>query len=161
MDSTLRKRSTVILSPQDSPRDDYNYILGSKLAQGSQPPPYHERPGKAPFDVIVLCAAEWQPHLPQYSRVVHAPFRDHKPTDEDIRTAKVAAREVVRHITRRDRSVLVTCAMGWNRSGLVTGLALREFGFSPADIIQRIRKARGPNALSNRWFVELLKSPRF
>jgi protein-tyrosine phosphatase len=136
---------------------DYNYILGDRLAQGCAPPTYDTSPGKAPFDVVVLCAREWQPHLPQYPRVMHAGFHDAKPTPSEIELAKATAREVVRQITTRGRRVLVTCHMGWNRSGLVTGLTLRHLGIPARETIHRIRKARGPYALSNRYFAKIVE----
>jgi len=48
--------------------------------------------------------------------------------------------------------------MGMNRSGLVTALALRVLGATPASAIGMVRDARGPNALSNRWFEELVRT---
>jgi hypothetical protein len=144
----------------DRGKQDYSYVLGHALAQGSAPPPYHEISGKAPFDVIVLCAEEWQPHLPQYPRVIHAGFRDAAPKPEETALAVSTAREVVRHIKLRGRSVLVTCQMGWNRSGLVTALALKMMGLSTREAVRRIREARGPNALGNKHFVAFLESNR-
>lgn len=144
----------------DRGKQDYSYVLGHALAQGSAPPPYHEISGKAPFDVIVLCAEKWQPHLPQYPRVIHAGFRDAAPKPEETALAVSTAREVVRHIKLRGRSVLVTCQMGWNRSGLVTALALKMMGLSTREAVRRIREARGPNALGNKHFVSFLESYR-
>jgi protein-tyrosine phosphatase len=55
--------------------------------------------------------------------------------------------------------VLVTCNMGYNRSGLVTAIALMRLqrSKSTADIIASIRAVR-PGALSNPYFVDFLKS---
>lgn len=47
--------------------------------------------------------------------------------------------------------------MGWNRSGLVTAIALMELGLSARGTIFNIRRARGPKALSNRYFVAIIK----
>jgi hypothetical protein len=53
-------------------------------------------------------------------------------------------------------AIYVMCTHGMNRSGLVTGLILRELGVSPAEAIRRISAAR-PGALSNQWFRRLLE----
>lgn len=52
--------------------------------------------------------------------------------------------------------VLVRCERGLNRSCMVAGLALREFGWSGAHAVQTIRDARGPVALSNPYFRDLV-----
>jgi protein-tyrosine phosphatase len=49
----------------------------------------------------------------------------------------------------------VLCTHGMNRSGLVTGLFLRQFGVGAEESIALIRAAR-PGALSNETFVRLL-----
>ena len=52
--------------------------------------------------------------------------------------------------------VVVNCAAGLNRSGLVVGRALIALGHQPAEAIELIREARGPRALFNRTFEEFL-----
>lgn len=52
--------------------------------------------------------------------------------------------------------VLSHCQMGWNRSGLVSGLTMLELGIK-GDIVKTIQEARGPGALSNRAFADYLK----
>jgi hypothetical protein len=54
--------------------------------------------------------------------------------------------------------VFVMCSQGFNRSGLMAGLILREIGASPEEIVLAIRGAR-PGALSNETFVRLLSDP--
>lgn len=51
--------------------------------------------------------------------------------------------------------VFVMCSQGFNRSGLMAGLILRELGAEPDEIVRAIRRAR-PGALSNEAFVRLL-----
>ncbi len=53
------------------------------------------------------------------------------------------------------RSAYVLCTHGMNRSGLVTGLVLRELGYAPEETVRLIRAAR-PGSLSNHTFVRLL-----
>ncbi len=69
---------------------------------------------------------------------------------------KTAGR-VVRRL-RKGRRVLSTCAMGLNRSALVAALAIQEiYGLSADEIIKRLRRARGPWAMSNPSFEQLLR----
>jgi hypothetical protein len=48
------------------------------------------------------------------------------------------------------------CTHGMNRSGLMTGLILRELGMPGPEVVARISAAR-PGALSNLWFRQLLE----
>lgn len=52
--------------------------------------------------------------------------------------------------------VVVNCAAGLNRSGLVVGRALIALGHRPSEAIELIRAARGPRALFNRTFEQFL-----
>lgn len=52
--------------------------------------------------------------------------------------------------------VLVRCASGLNRSGLVAARVLIAQGSSPAEAILAVREARSPEALNNPWFTEWL-----
>lgn len=54
------------------------------------------------------------------------------------------------------RRVLIRCAGGMNRSGLVTALVLLRAGYTPADAVALIKSRRSPEALTNRSFVEYL-----
>jgi len=129
------------------------------LFVGSKPPPGRH----ACVDVIVLTAVEHQPPANQFpgAEVIHAPIDDapNRPMREDeIVTATKAAGRVARRL-RAGRRVLVTCAMGLNRSALVAALAMHEiYGMSADEIIARIRRARGSWALSNPNFERLLRA---
>ena len=57
-------------------------------------------------------------------------------------------------------SVLVTCNMGINRSGLVCALALMHGGMTAKKAIDAVRFGRPPIALHNRFFVSHLLAPR-
>jgi hypothetical protein len=59
-------------------------------------------------------------------------------------------------LVRSDRRVVVNCAAGLNRSGLIVGRALIELGYPPAEAIRLVREARGPWALSNIEFARYL-----
>ena len=56
------------------------------------------------------------------------------------------------------RRVLIRCAGGMNRSGLLVGLTLVRSGFSPDEAIEMIRERRHRWALNNQAFVELLRA---
>ncbi len=53
--------------------------------------------------------------------------------------------------------VLVRCAAGLNRSGLVVARTLVEQGYEPVDAVRLVREKRRPDALNNPWFVEWLR----
>jgi protein-tyrosine phosphatase len=55
------------------------------------------------------------------------------------------------------KKVLVRCQAGWNRSGLVTALALMKDGHKVKDAIDLIRARRSPHALCNQDFVRYLE----
>lgn len=130
--------------------------VASRLHQGGRVDETHHYPE---FSMIVLCAREIQPAMSRFGgKVIHAPFDDtHSPTERDLARAVDAACAVVREITIGGR-VLVTCSMGWNRSGLVVGLALNQLTGLPAHrIVELIRKARGEDALSNQTFERIVR----
>lgn len=123
------------------------------LAIGSAPPA--GVPLK--FDMLVLTAQEYQPDANSFPGVqlVYAPLDDDDIPARDIERARVAGR-IASNAVRQGKRVLVTCYMGRNRSGLVTAFALKDLGFSSRDAIHKVKAARGPNALSNPYFVRAL-----
>jgi protein-tyrosine phosphatase len=130
--------------------------IAPKLYQGSLPPFGTELAEKG-FQTLVLCAEEWQPGAGLFPgvEVLYCPFADRAaPLSRGVweRIHHTAAR-VARRVQRQDR-VLVTCAAGLNRSGLVTALALIElYGCSGEEAIVWVRRERSPAALSNRTFA--------
>jgi protein-tyrosine phosphatase len=123
---------------------------------GAAPDPTRPYPE---FDVIVLCAEEVQPTFQRFKgTVIRAPFDDSPyPTAKERKIAIRAAREVAKRL-RKGQRVLVTCAQGLNRSGLVVGIALKMAArMHVNEIIERIRKARGDWALSNPAFERFLR----
>jgi protein-tyrosine phosphatase len=136
----------------------FAYLIPKYLAQGSVPLDYDLR-GR--FDTVVLCAEELQDvPLPGYE-IIHAPFDDSgkPPTSAEVSIAWKAAKRVAKRVNA-ERRVLVTCHMGWNRSGLVTGFTLIMLGLTARQAVDAIRMARGPSALGNRHFVKLLSAVR-
>lgn len=56
------------------------------------------------------------------------------------------------------RRILIRCAGGMNRSGLLVALTLVRAGYSPGKAIELIRELRHPWALNNHSFVDLVHS---
>ena len=129
------------------------------LFVGSKPPPGRH----AGVDVIVLAAMEYQPSAALFpgTEVLRVPLDDDpsRPLREDeVADALKAGGRVARRLLA-GRRVLVTCAMGLNRSGLVAALAMHEVhGMSADEIITKLRLARGAWALSNPNFERLLRA---
>lgn len=132
--------------------------IAAGLYQGSKP-----LPGRSVahlgFDVLVLCAYEYQPDAEQFPgvKVVRALLDDSgvPMTQAEWNEAAAAANVVSQELTL-GRRVLVTCQQGINRSGLVTALALWQLsGKSGADVVSHVQRRR-PGALRNRWFQQAL-----
>jgi protein-tyrosine phosphatase len=116
------------------------------------------------FDAVVLCAREHQPSGKYFRgiRVFHAPMNDDPAglTSTERETFLNAASKVCQLVTRGS-TVLVTCAAGLNRSGIVSAQALKCMGYTADDAIHLVRQARGDFALFNKAFVNELLSHRF
>ena len=132
------------------------------LWQGSRPPQGPELASMG-FSAVALTAAEHQPgpHLfPGLDAVISVPLHDgFDPPPVGELMAAMETSGVVAGIVASGRKVLVTCNMGYNRSGMVTALSLMRLqrSKSTADIIAHIRAVR-PGALGNEEFVYFLKS---
>jgi protein-tyrosine phosphatase len=127
----------------------YSYLLPG-LAQGSAPPVGVP----LPFDTIVLAAVEYQPDMPGFE-VLHVPLDDGPPPSHADRVRiRGAARRVVERVLAGER-VLVTCWQGRNRSGVISGLAMRALGVPGAEAAARIRRAR--NGLTNPHFYAMVR----
>jgi protein-tyrosine phosphatase len=130
--------------------------IGPKLYQGSLPPT-GSRLRTAGFDVLVLCAKEFQPaafHFPGVE-VVHCPLWDGEASMSELVAAREGARRAA-EAHRQGRRVLVTCRQGRNRSGLVVAMTIRMLtGASGKRIVHHIRKRRSL-ALTNTAFARAL-----
>lgn len=132
--------------------------VARNLFVGSKPLPGRH----AGIDVIILTAMEYQPPAELFpeTEVIHVPLDDapDRPMRHDeIAAALGGATRVARRLNE-GRRVLVTCAMGLNRSALVAALAMHEVhGMGADEIIARLRRARGSWALSNPNFEKLLR----
>lgn len=140
-------------------------IDASKIApglfQGSKPP-FGDALSRARFDVLVLAAREHQPGAGLFPRVrvVRAPLDDvNEPlTAQEVLMVRRVADEVAAAVDAGQK-VIITCAAGLNRSGLITAAALKRLTGGPMTaVVSWIRAARGPWALSNQSFVRELTS---
>jgi hypothetical protein len=108
--------------------------------------------------LIVDCAGE-MPQAMREAAAVWLPcvFVDHDGPVAGMHRVEAAAREAAVLARTGDiDSVYFMCTLGMNRSGLVTGMILREFGLTGPAAVDRIATAR-PGALSNLWFRQLLQ----
>jgi protein-tyrosine phosphatase len=64
--------------------------------------------------------------------------------------------DLVSAAMRDNRSTLVRCRAGYNRSGLVVAQALINMGYRPVDAIELIRRRRSQWALHNLVFEDYL-----
>jgi protein-tyrosine phosphatase len=133
-----------------------NRVIGN-LWQGSAPPESDELCND--FDCLVLCAIEYQyPTKFPGMELEKIPLHDdgvHILSLEEKKNTLQLAKRVCDWI-QNEKRVLVTCAQGLNRSGLVVGLTMLFHDVPLDKTIQMIRKARGEHALSNSDFVDFL-----
>ncbi len=117
------------------------------------------------FDLLVLTAVEYQFTSFEYPgvEVLRAPNEDSGDplTRPQLQIAIAAAKEVVKRLQAGEK-VLVTCAQGINRSGLVVALALHFlYGWPGRICIEAVRVKRklrqGHKALTNPSFVQALE----
>lgn len=129
--------------------------IARRLWMGACPPFDRDLPD---FDLLVLCAHEIQPDQLGYrGRILRCPLPDGPLNTTQLHSAVAAAKGVASALTA-GRRVLVTCAQGRNRSGLVTALALgMTTKASAATIIEAIRRRRRPDALTNPHFCAIIK----
>lgn len=120
------------------------------------------------ISLLILAAREYQPqHISgtggSFSLVhkIYIPLKDitsFSPREfkKTISNAKAAAKHAVSYISR-GKNVLSSCLAGWNRSGIISGLALVELtGASGKQVVYHIRKNRSRFALSNPLFAQVV-----
>lgn len=130
-----------------------------RLWQGGVP-----KPGRYDLDLIVLAASEYQPTVDKFpgAELLHVPLPDDwrgltATAREKLYATVVAASREVADWHRAGKRVLVTCGAGLNRSGLITGVALRELGYTADEALALIRRARGPRALAGKAFPRFIR----
>jgi hypothetical protein len=126
-----------------------------RLWVGGKPPLDRPLPD---FDVLVLCAQEIQPiGVGFHGQVLRCPLPDAALDNQELARAFVTARKVGEALVSGKR-VLVTCAMGLNRSALVASLGLGLVTRMSADeLVRLMRTRRHHDCLSNEHFRAILK----
>ncbi len=110
------------------------------------------------FDIVFSLHRERNPRFQPPTHIAHyyVPLDDeHSMSAGRLRDAKALATRVANAHTTGYR-VLVRCHAGYNRSGLIVGLALRQLGWDAPDAVELIRHQRSVYALHNPYFVELI-----
>ena len=165
--------SSILLDPSKTPRDRAQEVAGPHRAgsvtlRGAMTPFTEILPNtlymggkeaadrmKRPPSVHVYTAPC---SYSQSSRLLRFPLEDNPlwswredeaGTERLMRLSRTLAKLVL-----EGRSVLVTCAMGQNRSGLVTALTLCSLGFKPQESIRLLQKLRGDAVLNNGAFYD-------
>lgn len=144
-------------------KHDYDWIVPGQLAQGAFPDPPQSI--FSDFDILVLCAEEIQPRIvtPAGKFVFRLPFDDdiYRPVPAEAgRIFHQAAASLAQHLATGNR-ILVTCAQGRNRSGLITTLTMMyAYGMPASDAISIIRRRRNPHCLNNTMFEQWLLAAR-
>jgi len=137
----------------------FDWIV-SHVAQGSYPALRGEAFRHA--DVLVLCAEEHQARglkAPQGKQIVRLGFDDdiYRPIPPEAGQIFHAHAKQLGKLAINGRKVLITCAMGLNRSGLITALTLMHgYKMRPSEAIKLIRGRRSPDCLCNPMFEQWL-----
>jgi protein-tyrosine phosphatase len=126
------------------------------LYQGSKPP-VGGAVRRCDFDLLVLCAMEYQPPAEEFPGIVvwHAPLDDAQLSRREWKLAVEAAR-LAAEIMRAGGRVLSTCQAGRNRSGLVSALTLHLLTREPGEKIVNYIQRKRNGALTNPSFVAAL-----
>jgi protein-tyrosine phosphatase len=134
------------------------WCLTDRLWLGSQPDP--TRPLPQHFDILVLCADEFQPRAfpanPE-TQLLYCPIADRLLYPKEEALALKTGRAVAQAI-QQGNSVLSTCHLGKNRSALVAAFALMMLtGMDGVEVLWFVRSRRGQEALANTRFQEALR----
>lgn len=112
------------------------------------------------IDLVIDCNIEpecgFDPYEPNLLSYLFWPIVD-GPNLPDIDELKAVAVYGYTYWKQQDKRVLVHCAAGMNRSGLVNGMILIFSGMSGKDAVNLIQQKR-PGALSNVVFANYLQS---
>jgi protein-tyrosine phosphatase len=110
---------------------------------------------EAEFDLVVSLIDE-PGHGPAAGVEHHVLAIPDGPLTDAQLAGVVSAAARVAAAVRAERSTLVRCRVGFNRSGLVVALALVELGLDPAAAIELVRARRSARSLNNSLFVQYL-----
>jgi hypothetical protein len=108
------------------------------------------------FDRVVTLCAERNEHAAVPSGSTALSWRIPDAQLDEPEQAREWARRISAWMDEGE-TVLVRCAAGLNRSGLVIARTLIERGMDPHDAVMLVRHRRRADALNNPWFVEWLR----
>jgi len=139
--------------------DSFNWIVPN-VAQGSYP----GLKGAAfkHADILVLCAEEFQAKglkPPPGKHIIRLGFDDdsYRPIPPEAGKIFHAHAKQLGQAALSGRKLMITCAMGLNRSGLITALTLMHgYRMRPSDAIKLIRARRHADCLCNPMFEQWL-----
>ena len=137
----------------------FDFIVPN-VAQGSYPALKGEAFKHA--DILVLAAEEHQARglkPPPGKQIVRLGFDDdiYRPIPREVGKIFHAHAQQLGKAALSGRKVLITCAMGLNRSGLITALTLMHgYRMRPSEAIKLIRARRHADCLCNPMFEQWL-----
>lgn len=141
----------------------FDFIV-PQVAQGSWPAVSAKGKGEAfkIADVLVLCAEEHQAkglQAPPGKHIIRLGFDDdtYRPIPPEAGKIFHAHAQQLGKAALSGRKILITCAMGLNRSGLITALTLMHgYRMRPSQAIGLIRNRRSKDCLCNPMFEQWL-----
>ena len=137
----------------------------TNLYQGGAPTQMDEL-RRDKFDVIVFCATDFQPSANAYfpTDCIFCPFKDNDAGPSPAKLKEIyELADKISMMIMGGKKVLITCAAGLNRSGLLTALVINKLtGWGGAACINLVRSKRrivaGMSPLYNQAFVKILQS---
>lgn len=151
--------SLMLMAPKEEL--DMSYLRPG-LYQGSLAPT-GTKLKDAGVDVVVLCAEKWQPPREEFEgvQVIRSAIPDSlRLSRGEIRLA-LRTSEKMADAIKEGKTVLSTCRAGMNRSSLHSAMTMLRLGEEPEEIVEKIRKARGPHALTeggSSLFLDLIRA---
>jgi len=141
----------------------YNFITDN-VAQGSFPALKSAGEAFKHADILVLCAEEHQERsmkAPPGKTIIRLGFDDdiYRPIPPEAGKIFHAHAQQLGKLALSGRKIMITCAMGLNRSGLITALTLMHgYRMRPSEAIKLIRGRRSKDCLCNPMFEQWLLS---
>ena len=145
-------------------RIDMNWVVPN-LAQGSFPESFPAMWNAV--DVIFLMAHDCQARSqkePPGKIIVRVPMKDdiYRPVEGDVAQRFLSASEKAARYVRSGKRVAVTCAAGWNRSGVVSALTVMRLMRMPAhNAVSLLRQRRPRRRESDGSVCYPLMNPMF
>lgn len=131
--------------------------MAPNLWQGSVPPRGSQLADEG-FNVLVLCAIEYQPESEDFEnvRIIRAPFNDCESLSlKDNFIIANAVNEIAKLLLQGNK-ILVTCFAGLNRSGLITAMVMNKALNIPGKECIRTIQSKRYLALSNKSFARVV-----